>query len=373
VTAALAADLASALYASVQQVRHYGLDHPAAEESIRRFETVVGTALQQAASVRWEVSPEWLVVQGTALRDDARHALPLRAYLTARRVARLVIGPRVGGGGLRIFLRLLAREPEELIAVGGLDHALREAGVADIEVEGPDAAPGPSAPSDVYQEAALVAVALTEMVEGGNQVDMGRVRLAVEPLAGEGGDLPALWAQVALRDHDELDPQHAVDVAFLAMQLGRRLGLSPPEQTDLGVAAFVHDIGMARLPWAARLAERTPAVRHLLPAHAVEGAMLLRHLGGRAGLPMLAAVEHHRIITGGAAGCCPHAAVVALTDYVDAMTCGRTADSRPHPIREVMETLRAGRGPGFDAVHVGVLAALLAEAEAAGADFGGAG
>ncbi|MDQ7843048.1 MAG: HD domain-containing protein [Armatimonadota bacterium] len=370
-TAALAADLAGLLYAAIQQVRHYGPEHPAAEESIRRFETVVGEALRQAASVRWEVSSDWLVVQGVVLRDDDRHALPLRAHLTARRIARLVIGPQVSGDGLRLLLRLLAREPEELIAIGGLPQALREAGVAGVETAGPDA--GPGAPPDVYREAVQVAVALTEAVEAGNQVDIGRVRLAVEPLAAEEGDLAPLWAQVAQRDHDELDPQHAVNAAFLAVHLGRGFGLPRSEQIDLGVAAFVHDIGMARLPWAIRLAERTLRVSEPIPAHAVEGAMLLRRLGGRAGLPMLTAYEHHRVIAGDAAGCSPHAAVVALADYVDAATCGRTAERRRYSLAKVLEALGAGRPGGFTPVHVRVLAVLLAGAEAAGADFGGAG
>jgi len=365
--------LTSALFAALQHVRHYGLQHPAAEETIQRLEAALQQALREAALVRWDVSPDWLIVQGTLLPDDDRHALPLRQYLTARRVARLTMSPQAEGAGLRRLIRLLAREPEELIAEGGLAQALRALGVAGIEVEGPDVVVPLPRETDDYRAAVAAAAALVETVERGDRVDVGRVRLVVEPLAGEGGDLPALWAQVALRGHDELDPPHAVNVAFLAIRLGQALGLAQTDQIDLGVAAFLHDIGMARLPWAARLQERTHRIRDGMPRHAIEGAMLLRHLGGRASLPMLAALEHHRVITDGARDLPPHAGVVALADYLDALTCGRSSGVRPSTVSELMSTLLAGRGPQFDAMHVRALGGVLARAEAAGADFAGPG
>ncbi|OFX14973.1 MAG: hypothetical protein A2V59_11955 [Armatimonadetes bacterium RBG_19FT_COMBO_69_19] len=360
--------LTRALYAALRQVRHYGPQHPAAEESIRVFESAVRSALAQAPAVRWDVSADWLIVQGALLPADDRHGLPLRDHLTSRGVAHLTITAEADPRALREVIRLLSREPEEVIASGGASDALRRAGVVGIEVEGPEQTRALPAETDEYLAALSAAAALSASVERGDRLDVGRVQLVVETLDPSGGAARALWTQVVLRGHDELDPPHAVNVAFLAMQLARGLGLARPERIDLGVAAFLHDIGMARLPWQDRLAERTRTVRSALPRHAVEAGLLLRHLDGRSSLPMIAAMEHHRVIVEGPSTAAPASQLVALADYVEAMTCGRVGGLRPAGLGGLVTALLAGEGPAFPAVHVRVLAAVLVQAAASGVE-----
>lgn len=364
--------LTRALVAALQQVRHYGIQHPVAEESVRRLESVLRDELGRAPTVRWDASGEWLTVQRMLLPEGERHGPQLRQHLAARRVARLTITPQISSEGVVAFVRLLALEPEELIAAGGIAEALASAGVPGIEVEGPEAPPAPPPETDEYLDAIRDAAGLFAAIERGERLDVGRAQLTVERLDAGRRDTIALWAQVALRGHDELDPPHAVNVAFLAMELGRAIGLPREDQIHLGVAGFLHDVGMALLPWEERLLERTYAAQGPDLRHAVQGGLLLRHLGGRASVPMLAAMEHHQVFSGGA-GLPPHTRLVALADYVDAMTCGRVRGLRPSTFGALLGALRAGEGPAFDPLHVQILTHLAGEAAASGVDMLAAG
>lgn len=357
------------LLAAIRQIRHYGAGHPAAEEAVRRFEDGVREAAAQSPDVRWDASPEWLIVQGRLLPGDDPHGIPLRDHLSARGVARLIIASDASAAGIRTALALLAREPEELLAEGGAAEALRRAGAAGITLEAAGPGRAPPAEPDEYLSALAASHALFTAVEDGRRLDLGGAGLVTETLLAADGDAAsAVWVQVAVRAHDELDPAHAVNTAFLAMQLAGGLGLGRADRLDAGVASLLHDIGMAALPWEHRLAERTASVGEPIPRHAIEGGRILRHLGGAGSVPMLAAMEHHRAVGAAPEDIAPVSRIVALADYVDAMTCGRAAGLRAAPGRLIGDLL-AGRGPAFDPLHVRVLARLLARAAGSGADF----
>ncbi|HXF82301.1 MAG TPA: hypothetical protein VNN19_06080, partial [bacterium] len=96
-----------------------------------------------------------------------------------------------------------------------------------------------------------------------------------------------------------------------------------------------------------------------VPRHAIEGARALRHLGGSESVPMLVALEHHRPGRGPAGDIAPPSAIVALSDHVDAMTCGRAPGLRAAAPGDLLAALLAGEGAGFDPLLVRLLAHLL--------------
>ncbi|HEU4797878.1 MAG TPA: HD domain-containing protein, partial [bacterium] len=356
------------LIAALQQVRHYGPQHPMAAESVQRLDAAMGEELRRRPVIQWEAAGDWLIAQGAALPDGDRYAQELRRHLTARGIARLTISPSMNSERLRTFIRILSREPEELIAAGGIAEAVRSAGVQGVEVDAPTTdAPLPPE-TDEYRDACATASEIFAAVERGEtSIDAGRVHIAVEPLAVRDDPLP-LWRQVVIRAHDELDAAHAVNVAFLTTHIAQLLGLGRAEQMDLGVAAFLHDIGMARLTWEERLAERTRSAGTRPQRHAAEGGLLLRHMGGPSSLPMLVAMEHHHVFAGHHRDLTPHSRLVALVDYVDAMTCGRVVGVRPMTIGGLLTALLAGELPVFDPVHVHALVALTGRVSSAGVD-----
>jgi len=362
-------EIAQALFAAVQQVRHYGATHPAARQAGSQFHRTL-EALGVRRAVDIEVTDRTLVVQSVPLAAQDPQAAQLRAHLAARRVQRITIDREAGEEAVVILIRLLALEPEELIAEGGLADALLSAGASGITVEAEAiGAPRPPASENVYATAVRVLHEITSAVEHGSPADVPRARLAVEGLVATlAVARPQLWGDLANRSHDELDPQHGANTCLLALFVAKALGLDAPQLTDVGVAALLHDVGLAVLPREQRLAERT--VRGPLSQwrHPAEGAFVLRHLGGRESLPMIVAAEHHLPALKDPS-VLPHARLVALADYTDAMSCGRVPAMRRASLGGLVSDLLSGGGPAFDAVHVRVLASLLADAAVAGIEF----
>ena len=363
-------EIAQALFAAVQQVRHYGPTHPAARQAGSQFHRSL-EALGVRRAVDIEVTDRTLVVQSVPLTLQDPQAVQLRAYLAARRVRRLTIEREAGEEAAVTLIRLLALEPEELIAEGGLADALGSAGVSGITAESPEmtGTPRPSAGESTYATAVRVLHEITSAVEDGSPADVPRARLAVEGLLGSLDVAQGqLWGDLANRSHDELDPQHGVNTCLLTLFVARALGLDVPHLIDAGVAALLHDVGLAVLPWKQRLAERTVRGPQSQWRHPAEGAFVLRHLGGRESLPMIVAAEHHLPALKDPS-VLPHARLVALADYADALSCGRVPGMRRASLGALLSDLLSGGGPAFDAVHIRVLASLLAGAAAAGVEF----
>jgi hypothetical protein len=96
-------------------------------------------------------------------------------------------------------------------------------------------------------------------------------------------------------DHFMYPAVHAINTTCLVIAAGQTMGLERADLQRLGLAALMHDVGMARLP--ARLttaAELGEADRAMMESHPAEGAALL--LGGGGAAADLAAIvcwEHH--------------------------------------------------------------------------------
>ncbi len=361
-----AADLARTLMAALQQSRHYGTNHPAARQAASQVHRALDAGYR-GAPVRLEVTARTVSVQSAALPTDDPYAEQLRAHLAARRVGVLVFHAGATEETVAACIGLLAREPEELIAAGGLPDAVLGAGLVGITVQSTEARR--SAAHDPYVSAAQATLDAAVGIEKSEPVNMPRARQVVEGLAAMlETDQEGLWRQVANRGHDELDAAHAVNTCVLTMAAGAALGAPQGTLIDLGMAALLHDIGLFVLPTSDRLRERTSEGPRPEWRHPSEGAFVLRHLGGKESLPMIVAAEHHLPATGDS-HVLPESRLVALADYVDAMSCGRVPVMRTASAGAVVEQLLRGAGPGFDPAHVRVLTGLLARAAAAGIEF----
>lgn len=92
---------------------------------------------------------------------------------------------------------------------------------------------------------------------------------------------------------------HAVNVTVLSLLLGQAMGLARPELLDLGVAAFLHDIGKDRLPERVRLFDKHfsgPEMR-VYQNHVEQGVVLARQMG--LSEPVQQAIaQHHEMADG---------------------------------------------------------------------------
>lgn len=355
-------DLARALVTAIQHSRHYGADHRTTTASLENLFIAVRRHLPAKGSATVEIA---------ALPPENQHAAALAAHLSARSVLALTVRAETTLKDLETLVRLLALEPEELIAEGGLADALRQSRVRAVEVReaGPAREARGQGGGSPVRAATMILDHLMSEAARGQPVDIARARDAIEDLAhGFAKDPGPIWQGVAGRTHDELDPMHGVSTAVMTIAVAEALDVSDQSRIDLGVAALLHDIGLATLPAAVRGRERTAEGAQDSWRHPAEGGYLLRDAEDGGTLAMIVAMEHH-LPALHHIGALLQSRLVGLVDYVDALTTARAAGLRRHTIDSVMTHLLAGEGPSFDAVHVRLLAAVLHDAAVAGVDF----
>jgi HD-GYP domain-containing protein (c-di-GMP phosphodiesterase class II) len=101
--------------------------------------------------------------------------------------------------------------------------------------------------------------------------------------------------QLPLADMSKYVAVHACNVSLLGMALGEHVGLDGGEVRDLGMAALLHDIGMARMPVSvlAKAEQLDPAERDRIRQHPVEGARIILDADAALEVAVVVAYEHH--------------------------------------------------------------------------------
>jgi hypothetical protein len=142
--------------------------------------------------------------------------------------------------------------------------------------------------------------------------------------------------------------QHAANVALLAITFGARLGLARARRHDLGMAALLHDVGVAALPPALldkneRLTEREMTAVKQSPLFAARAVLRDREVHASALERAMAACECHLDLVPSPGEPLPEVGltgrVIALCEAWDAL-----ASDRPHrPARSPEEALQLMR------------------------------
>ncbi len=92
---------------------------------------------------------------------------------------------------------------------------------------------------------------------------------------------------------------HPVNVTVVSLLLGRALGMKRADMVDLGMAAFLHDIGKCRLPDRVRWLEDnfSPAEHKLYQQHVNESVEIGKLMGLSPGA-LEAMAQHHELVDG---------------------------------------------------------------------------
>ena len=103
-----------------------------------------------------------------------------------------------------------------------------------------------------------------------------------------------------LKVSDEYTFKHSVDVATMAMVVGRKMGLSQEEVYDIGVAGLLHDIGKSKIPnevlnKPGRLTDEEFAT---MKQHPLLGYNILKNNDGLKDTIKYAVLQHHEKING---------------------------------------------------------------------------
>lgn len=184
----------------------------------------------------------------------------------------------------------------------------------------------------------------------GQQLLRPRLASQVWQLSGSEAALLSLARLSAqLRRKDAPTAAHSARVALLATVIGRQLGLSEGRLTQLGLAAYLHDLGKLRLPSGLLRAPKhlTLAEWQLMTRHPSYGRRLFESTplaGGHAGTII---EQHHERLDGsgypaGLAGdaLLLESSVVAVADTFDAITHARPYQEARGPQQALSEINR---------------------------------
>jgi len=152
---------------------------------------------------------------------------------------------------------------------------------------------------------------------------------------------------------------HPVNVCVLCLLLGKYMGLSATEMDDLGMAAFLHDIGKAQLPDRVRwLEEHFSAHEQKLYQEHVEFGRMLATRMALSPSAIQAIEQHHEMVDGSGfprhllGDAMPRAAkILALVNRYDGL-CNPTRATAALTPHEAIALIFAHLKPRFDPVVV---------------------
>ncbi|MBR1477596.1 MAG: HD-GYP domain-containing protein [Lachnospiraceae bacterium] len=155
-----------------------------------------------------------------------------------------------------------------------------------------------------------------------------------------------------LKVSDEYTFKHSVDVATVAMIIGKNYGLVRDQIHDIGVAGLLHDLGKTKIPGAvlnkpAKLDENEFA---LMKQHSLFGFQILKDKQEFNEDIMRGVLQHHEKINGsgyplgvGATKIHTYAKIISVADVYDALVTARPYKSA-FTAREAIEMIMAMTG-----------------------------
>jgi HD-GYP domain-containing protein (c-di-GMP phosphodiesterase class II) len=180
-----------------------------------------------------------------------------------------------------------------------------------------------------------------------------------------------IYGLTNIKNYDDYTLNHSINVCILAISLGRRLGLTREELSDLGISAFLHDLGKLDIP--KEILEKPAALTEeewaVVEGHVQRGAEKLIELKSARRLPLRAmqvALEHHlkadmtgypRYVRKKTANL--FSKIVKIVDYFDAITTKRVYRAKPLTREDALITMSEKRGSEFDRVLLQVFVNMI--------------
>ncbi len=212
-----------------------------------------------------------------------------------------------------------------------------------------------------YQASHRLVKSMMEDLRLGGSLDVPQIKEAVAECVDRVlQHEQAMTLLTRLKNRDEYTSQHSLNVALLAIALGRHLGMERKQLEELGECGLLHDIGKVRTPLEVlnKPGRLTPDEFHIMKEHPTEGRnILMGHSGLTSGATSVAHAHHERLdgtgyprgLTGDQTT--PYTKIVSVVDAYDAITSERPYKPGLTSLQG-LKILNDSKGTHFDKTYV---------------------
>lgn len=348
----------------------YPANHPAAAKAFEKIGEALTPLLRDADRFTLNVLEGELVVEGAPVLGTQEVHRGLAERLAARGVGSLAFLRDVTAADVKRLCLCLIQEPESLKQAGGIGAILVKDGITRIVVKGGVATAKPEEEPeeepeglDLLQSRLIYNNARNATRKVFAEARLGRVPSSTEVkevvqamVDGVLKSRHSLLALTMIKSYDEYLFNHSVNVGTLSIALGEHLGYSGQVLHDLGVGAFLHDLGKVNWPDEIYRKPRDLSEEEwrVVKSHPEEGVKIVSRMEGIAPISLRPVLEHH--MRHDRTGYPPPAReyqihpfgmIVQICDVYDAMTTARPYQAAQEPTRAIAK-MKDMSGAFFD-------------------------
>lgn len=355
--------------AALRSLALYPASHPAAGKFFEKVSEAASPLLADADRFTLSVLQGDLVVEGSPVMGAPDVHRGLAERLASRGVGSLTLLRGVTAAELRRLLQCLTQDVVSLQQAGGIGAVLTRDGVTRIQVAGGTAAAKSEEEEEepesldllqsrlIYNNARNASRKVFAEARLGRVPSSGEVQAVVQGMVeGVLKSRHSLLALTMIKSYDEYLFNHSVNVGILSITLGKHLGHGGEALHDLGVGAFLHDLG--KVSWPDEIYRKPRDLSEeewrIVKSHPEEGVKLISRMEGIAKVSLRPVLEHHmrHDRTGYPSPppdyqMHPFGMIVEVCDVYDAMTTARVYQSAMEPAR-ALASMKELAGKAFD-------------------------
>ena len=367
-------------HAVLKVARVYDFNNQIVQEQIQQLYAGLNEALGREGEVVIRRRENAIYVNGIRVKFDYSnyHIYKfLAAEFQAREIAAIAFSPEMPEDELQRFIKILLRrdlDPKsphagiiQAIDTEHIDHIIVEkTAPIELQVSREKSAvrmyfAGISLLKDVFEKQAQDRAINLNLTKRWMQSIFNHIV----------DDESFVYGLTNIKNYDDYTLNHSINVCILAVALGRRLGLSREELSDLGVSAFLHDLGKLEVP--KEILDKPSSLnkeeRDIVESHVHHGAEKLIALKSARRLPLRSiqvAMEHHLKVD--LSGYPKYirkkttslfSKIVKIVDYFDAITTKRVYRPNVMTREEALAMMREKSGDEFNSLLLKVFVSMI--------------
>ncbi len=252
-----------ALYTALKSLKLYPVENEQVQRSLDELTRTAESIIEPEGELEVRVAGQLIFINSTRLRLDLHNYASFSYVLNTFKQSEVGImhaAPGVDRREWQIFVSLMLSfasrdatpnklfELREKIALGGITHITLDA-TPESQADLADEERQKEVAKRTYERSVAITNELAESARMGRTASVKKVKRAVQGIVDQVlNNEVTLIGLTTIRDYDNYTFTHSVNVSIFAVSMGKRLGLSKLQLYDLGMAAFLHDVGKARVP-----------------------------------------------------------------------------------------------------------------------------